>query len=54
MSEQVNKTSILKELSTGYAALEEILTSLDQAQYFTEGVIPGWSIKDILAHIASW
>ena len=25
-----------------------------QTQYFIEGVIPGWSIKDILAHISSW
>ena len=54
MTEQVDKTSILKEMSTSYAELEEILTSLDKTQYFTEGVIPGWSIKDILAHIASW
>ena len=27
---------------------------LDKTQCSTEGVIPGWSIKDILAHIASW
>lgn len=54
MTEQVNKTSILSELSTSYAALEEILATLDKTQYFTEGVIPGWSIKDLLAHIASW
>ena len=54
MTEQVDKTSILNEMSTSYAALEEILAPLDKSQYFTEGVIPGWSIKDILAHIASW
>ena len=54
MTEQVNKTSILNEMSTSYAALEDILASLHKAQYFTEGVIPGWSIKDLLAHIASW
>jgi hypothetical protein len=54
MTEQVDKTSILNEMSKSYASLEKILTSLDKAQYFTEGVIPGWSIKDILAHIASW
>jgi hypothetical protein len=54
MTEQVDKTSILNEFSTSYMALEAILTSLDKTQYFTEGVIPGWSIKDILAHIASW
>jgi hypothetical protein len=54
MTEQVNKTSILNELSIHYTALEEILANLDKTQYFTEGIIPGWSIKDILAHIASW
>lgn len=54
MPEQIDKTGVLKEMSTSYNALEEILASLDQAQFMTEGVIPGWSIKDMLAHIASW
>jgi hypothetical protein len=54
MTEQVDKKSILNEMRTSYAALEEILTTLDKTQYFNEGVIPGWSIKDMLAHIASW
>ena len=54
MTEQMDKTSILNEMSTSYAALEEILVPLDKTQYSTEGVIPGWSIKDMLAHIASW
>jgi len=54
MTEQVNKTSILKDMNTSYTALEGMLTPLDKTQFFTEGVIPGWSIKDLLAHIASW
>jgi hypothetical protein len=54
MTEQVDKTSILKDMSTSYAALEETLAALDKTQYFAEGVIPGWSIKDVLAHITSW
>jgi len=54
MAEHIDKASVLREMSTSYAALKAILTSLDKAQYFTEGVIPGWSIKDILAHISSW
>src|SRR5256714_3406056 len=54
MSEPIDKTSILKEMRTNYVALEEILAHLNRTQYFTEGVIPGWSIKDILAHIDSW
>src|SRR5215467_7857819 len=54
MSEQMDKTGVLKEMSASYDALEEILASLDKTQFVTEGVIPGWSVKDMLAHIASW
>src|SRR5690348_2860480 len=54
MSEQIDKASILNEMRTNYAALEEILAPLDKTQMTTKGVIDGWSIKDMLAHIASW
>ncbi len=54
MSEPIDKAKLLDQMSTSYAALEEILAPLDKTQYSTEGVIPGWSIKDILAHIAAW
>jgi len=54
MTEHIDKASVLKEMNTSYTALEAILASLDMTQYFIEGVIPGWSIKDILAHITSW
>jgi len=54
MTEQLNKTSILNEMNASYTTLEKALAPLDKTQYFIEGVIPGWSIKDILAHIASW
>ena len=37
-----------------YAALEEILTPLDDTQMTTAGVNGDWSIKDIMAHITSW
>lgn len=54
MTEHIDKASVLKEMGTSYATLESLLASLDKTQYFIEGVIPGWSIKDILAHISSW
>jgi hypothetical protein len=54
MAEQIDKARILNEMRINYAALEEILAPLDKTQCTTEGVIPDWSIKDILAHIASW
>jgi len=54
MAEQIDRARILNEMRINYAALEEILAPLDKTQCTTEGVIPGWSIKDMLAHIASW
>ena len=54
MTEHIDKASMLKEMSASYTTLEAILSSMDRSQYFAEGVIPSWSIKDILAHISSW
>jgi hypothetical protein len=54
MPEQMDKPGVINEMSTSYNVLEEILAPLDKTQFVTEGVIPGWSIKDMLAHIASW
>jgi hypothetical protein len=54
MPEPADKATLLDEIRTQFAALEEILAPLDKARMTTEGVIPDWSIKDMLAHIASW
>ncbi len=54
MSEQMDKARILDEMRTNYATLEAILAPLDEAQMTKRGVIADWSIKDMLAHIASW
>ena len=54
MAEQTDKTRILDEMRAKYAALEEILTPLDETLMTTAGVNGNWSIKDIMAHIASW
>jgi hypothetical protein len=54
MAEPMDKARILDEMRTNYAVLQEILAQLDETQMTTQGVITNWSIKDILAHIASW
>lgn len=54
MAEQMDKTRILDEMRAKYAALEEILTPLDETLMATAGVNGDWSIKDIMAHITSW
>ena len=54
MEEHMNKTTLLDNMQRGYAALEAILTPLNEDQVTTAGVNGDWSIKDILAHIATW
>jgi hypothetical protein len=54
MPEQIDKAKLLNEMRTNYAALEAIFAPLNPTQMTTEGIIPDWSIKDMLAHIASW
>jgi len=53
MNEQMNKTSLLDAMRTGYVALEKTLAPLDEAQMTTPGVNGTWSIKDNIAHIAT-
>jgi|GraSoiStandDraft_54_1057290.scaffolds.fasta_scaffold130811_3 hypothetical protein len=54
MAAQMDKSSLLHEMSNGYTALENILAPLNQAQMTTPGVNGDWSIKDILAHLNAW
>jgi hypothetical protein len=54
MDEHMNKTTLLDNLQRGYAALETVLTPLNEDQMTRTGVNSDWSIKDILAHIATW
>jgi len=37
-----------------WAALEEALAGLDEAQMLETGVVEGWSVKDLLGHMAFW
>jgi hypothetical protein len=50
----MDKTRLLNEMHSGYAALEDVLASLDETRMTTPGVNGDWSIKDVLAHITAW
>jgi hypothetical protein len=54
MSEQMNKTSLLDAMRTGYTALEKTLVPLGEVQMTTPGVNGAWSVKDNIAHIVTW
>jgi len=58
MSEQpldrLTKAELLSGIHSEYALLEETLAGLSESQMVQPGVEGGWSVKDIIAHIAVW
>lgn len=48
-----SKAELLERIQRSRSALEERLNSLDEGQLITPGP-SGWSIKDHLAHLATW
>lgn len=54
MSEPTNKAQLLDLVRSGYAAFEDLLAPLSEAQLTTPGVNGDWSIKDVLVHLATW
>ncbi|HZS76191.1 MAG TPA: DinB family protein [Ktedonobacteraceae bacterium] len=50
----MNKTALLHKMDSKKAELENLVTSLNEAQLNTPGVNDNWSVKDNLAHITSW
>ncbi len=48
------KIALLAAIREGYTAFETLLAPLTATQLTTPGVNDDWSIKDILAHLATW
>ena len=47
----MNKTELLDTLSETRFAFDQALTEVDPDQLTTPGVVGGWSVKDIIAHV---
>lgn len=54
MAEQFNKTQLLSDMRDGYAALEALLAPLDEQQLTAATKEGEWSVKDHIAHLATW
>ena len=54
MSSKTQIAEILEKTETSRGQLEAMLEGLTLEQMETPGVMEGWSVKDILAHIAAW
>lgn len=49
-----DKIDLYTTIYRGYEALQQLLAPLSESQMTTPGANGDWSIKDIIAHIASW
>ncbi|HEX4204626.1 MAG TPA: DinB family protein [Ktedonobacteraceae bacterium] len=54
MSTPTNKAELLEMMEHSYTAFEALLAPLSEAQLTESGVSGDWSLKDILAHLATW
>src|SRR2546423_1012312 len=50
----MDKQQLLKQLEKAWAAIKESYAGLSDSQLTEPGVMGGWSIKDILAHVTTW
>jgi uncharacterized protein (TIGR03083 family) len=54
MPNPTTKDALLAEIRAERGALEEFLATLTPQQMVVPGAIAGWSVKDVLAHLAEW
>ena len=52
MSEQ--RQRLLRRLDAAWTALGDSYAGLPEASLVEPGVVEGWSVKDILAHVTTW
>ena len=54
MTETTRKEALLQELKQSRAEWDTLVGSLDAGTLTNPGLDGGWSIKDVIAHIATW
>ncbi len=54
MPKPISKAQAIEILETERRRLEQNLAKLSQADMLQPGVVGEWSVKDVLAHLASW
>ncbi len=48
------KSNVLNEIKEGWLALQSILSSVPEDKMEEPDAADGWSVKDIIGHIATW
>jgi hypothetical protein len=54
MTDQVDRQTMLKQVRAARGALEALLAEFNDAQMTASHSPDGWSVKDVMAHIAFW
>ena len=54
MSEIKTKQELIERLKTSRVALEMVIAKVPAERMIELGVVEGWSVKDMLAHITVW
>ncbi len=54
MPKQIGKAQAIEKLETERRRLEQNLAPLSEKDMLRPGVVGEWSVKDVLAHLASW
>ncbi len=54
MNEATTKAQLIQQMKEARAALEAVIASIPETRMTEGGVVEGWSVKDMLAHLAVW
>ena len=54
MTEEMNKPRLIESMTNGRRKFEDTLSLLDEDHMTIPSLEGGWSVKDVLAHIAVW
>lgn len=50
----VEKAAVLRQLDEAWQELRQVIGSLSDEEMLEPGVVEGWSVKDLLGHVAFW
>jgi uncharacterized protein (TIGR03083 family) len=50
----MNREQLLHRIDTAWEAFQESYAGLSDGELTEPGVVEGWSVKDILAHVTTW
>jgi hypothetical protein len=50
----LNRDQLLARIDRQWRAFDQALAGLPDAVMLEEGVVEGWSAKDVIAHVATW